>query len=169
MILDPTPAEIVYHGSHFTVAGNVLMEVHRATTGDLIHSERSKNLVVTDGRNIIRDLMLNVGNAPNTMAVGKGASITTASMTRLEDEQFRAIFTRKTATNAKATFQLLLGTGDANVSPQTLGEVGIFSGASYNSTTATIGGLMFARTTFTPIAKDNTMTITYTWEVTVGS
>lgn len=160
--------EIFTPSSQVHAVGNVLMQVHRAWTGELLRSERRKNLVVTAGRNILRDLLLNVGNAPNTMAVGKGETVTSASMTSLEDEQFRAIFTRKTSSNAKATFQLLLGTGDANVSPQTLGEVGIFSGAAYNSTTATIGGTMFARTTFTPIAKDNTMTITYTWEITVG-
>ena len=148
--------------------GNVLIKAYKH--GALWHVERVKNLVVTTGRDVVRDLILNFGNAPNCLAVGKGTSTTTAGMTALETEHFRKYFTRRTSGGGRATYQTLLTTSEGNVTPpDTLREAGLFVGAGFNGAALAVGGTLFARTTFTPIAKDNTITITFTWDITITS
>ncbi len=149
------------------IACNVGIEIRRH--GRLIETRRSKNLVVVTGRNIVRDLIMNVGPAPNCIAVGKGQSATTPGMTALENEFFRNYFTRKIASASNARFQLLLAESEANSSPDSLGEAGIFVGPVFNGAALTAGGILFARTHFTPIVKDNTISLTFTWDVTIKS
>ena len=146
---------------------NVTMDVYKH--GSLWYVEKKHNLVVTTGLNIVRDLLLNIGSPPNALAVGKGGTATHSGMETLESEVFRQAFTRKTSAVARVTYQYFLGTADGNVTaPDTLQEAGLFAGSGFNGVTPTIGGSLFARTTFSPIAKDNTITIVFTWEVSPG-
>ena len=133
----------------------------------LVRHERTKNLVVTEGRNVVRDLILNVGPAPSTIALGTGSSPTTAGMSVLGTEVFRKLFTRKIASSGKATYQLLVATTEAN--GNSISEAAIFAGFGYNNQTIGSGGQMLCRTTFAPIVKDNTIQITFTWDVTITS
>lgn len=145
----------------------MLLEVRRASSGDLIEEQQVKNLVPTAGRNLVRDFILNTGYAPNSIAVGTGTTATSPSAIALDVEVFRAYFTRRISADGKATFQLFLTTSDAN--GFTLTEAGIFSGGAFNGATLISGGTLFARTTFNAIPKDNTITLTITWDIPIAA
>lgn len=96
------------------VLGNVLVEVRRAGSGELLHEERVKNRVTGAGRDVMRNLILNVGGAPGYLAIGTGGTTTADDMVALEAEIFRAAITRRIAGTSRAIFKIFLASTDAN-------------------------------------------------------
>ena len=137
---------------------NVTIEVRDVTTGALLSRELQHNLVVTAGRNLIRDLLKGDSSATLThFAVGTSAAAVTAADTALGTEVFRDTLTQKTADAAKLVCKYYLATGSAN--GDTLREAGLLTAAS--------GGTLYARVTLaSPIVKTSSIAVTFTWELT---
>lgn len=126
--------------------------------GNLLHEYKEHNMVVTSGRNLIRDLLNNSTTASGLthFAIGTSTTAVTSTQTTLGTEVFIDTITQTIADTAKLTVKYFLGTADANGS--TLSEAGIF--------TSSASGTMYSRVTHTGIVKDASTTITYTWELT---
>ena len=135
---------------------NLRIEV-RDREGKLLREELLHNLVVTAGRNLIRDFLFgDVVDPLSHMAVGTGSSAPVITNATLDAEVFRGAFTTSNKTTSKITYSLFLNTGDAN--SYNLTEAGIFNHS--------VSGTMYARAVFSPITKTSSVTVTFTWELT---
>lgn len=143
-----------------SLRANVAVEIRDAATGRLLSRQRVHNLVVTAGRNLVRDHLKGDSTATIThLAVGTGTTAVAASDTILGTEVYRDALISLTAAAAKLTAVYYLGTGSAN--GHTLAEAGLFTAAS--------GGTMYARALLaSTIAKTAAITVTFTWELTFG-
>jgi hypothetical protein len=128
--------------------------------GRLLQRTRQHNLVVTAGRNLVRDLLHGASAAQVThLALGTGTAAVAASDTTLGTEVFRDTLTSRTAAAGKLTCVYYLGTGSAN--GNTLSEAGLL--------TASSGGTLYARALLaSAIAKTSAISATFTWELTFG-
>jgi hypothetical protein len=144
--------------THDTVGihGHGLIEVHDAATGELLHSQRYTNVITNYARTqIIRSFRGN--GLPITVThIGIGTSGTAplATDTALGNEVYRAVPTSQVDYSpTELGFKLFVSASQANGS--TLREIGLFDASS--------GGNMMARSTsFTPIAKNASITVTFT-------
>lgn len=142
------------------VAGELKIEL-RDLDGKLLELREVPNLVVTVGKNTIADRMKQtpaMGHMTH-MAVGTTSTAAAAGDTTLGAEVAgsRVALTSTTVTNNQivyvATFPAGTGTG-------ALVEAGLFSASS--------GGNMLARTTFSTINKAAGDSLTITWTVTIS-
>ena len=141
------------------IGGNVLIEVRDGDTGPVIASQRRHNLVVNNGLDIIRDLLGgDLNEEPTDIAIGVDDTTVTPTDATLGNEVFRNQITRRLDGAQVITFQLFVSTSQAN--GNTLEEAGLIrvkNGADR----------MFARITYAPIVKTNSVSITYTWTVSL--
>lgn len=148
------------HAAQIQLRANVLMEVRDAETGELVEAKRTKNLFVTAGRNVLRDLLrgtlasVSAGTA-GYFAVGTGTTAVAASDTAMETEVARAAVTSTNVTDGSIVIKYFLPSGTANGSSLT--EAGLL--------TASSGGTLLARTVHDAIAKTSSITITYSWTI----
>jgi hypothetical protein len=141
------------------VTGELTVEVHDAETGELLRSETVRNLVVTAGKNLIRDLIGGATSAyPTHFAVGTSSTAPAAGDTALGVEVFRDQITQRVYSAVQVTVKFYLATGYAN--GNTLREAGIFNAAA--------AGTMLSRAVYSAIAKTSSITVTYTWNITVS-
>lgn len=148
------------------VTGKLTIKQYNAD-GVLVDERNINNLVVTAGRNWIRDRVLGngtIGGATgimNYMAVGYGGTTLAidASNQWLGAEAARVGATGTSAGlsdgQIKYTATFLPGVGSTGIT-----EAGIFGGAT---------GTMLARTTFSVINKGSLDTLTINWTITIGS
>ncbi len=139
---------------------NVTIEQVDAVTGRLLARERVHNLVTLAGRNLARDLL--VGDATATLthfALGTGTTSVVAGDTALETEVYRDVITQTSTSDGEVEVKQYLSSTEANGS--SLSEAGLL--------TASTGGVLFARVTYTPIAKTSSIAVSFTWTVTIGA
>lgn len=140
------------------VGVNLTIDVQDASTGELLHRDELHNLVTLAGRNLVRDLLNEATDGGLThLGVGSGDVAVAASDTALVAELLRDLFTKRTPGDGALTLTYFLGSTAANGS--TLQEAGLF--------TAATAGTLFARAVHEPIAKSASITVTYTWQVTI--
>lgn len=129
----------------------------RDPQGKIVKEDAVHNLVVTSGRNLIRDFLFGDAVDPlSHLAVGTGLSDPVITDASLGSEVYRAVFSTSNKTNLKITYTLFLGTGTAN--GNYLSEAGLFNHA--------VSGTMYSRAIYAPIDKTSAITVTYTWEIT---
>ena len=147
-------------GDNLPITGEVFLELF-GPDGELKETRRTRNLVVTTGRNHIADqLSASPGQgAMSHMAVGTGTGAPAAGDTTLGTELDRNALTSRTDSNNVVTYVGDWAAGDATNSAIT--EAGIFNAAS--------NGTMLARATFTAIDKQAADTLQVTWTVTIGT
>lgn len=143
-------------GDAIRLHGHGMIEVHDAGTGELLSCERYTNVITDYTRaQIIAAL---TGTAPSLevthIAVGSGGTAALRTDTALETELIRQAPTSVVTYSAyEVGFKLFLSASVGNGS--TYREIGLFDASS--------GGNMYARSTsFTPIAKNSAITITFT-------
>ena len=136
---------------------NVLVTVTDAD-GKIVDRFQQHNLVVTAGRNLLRDLLNNTSPAGLThVAIGTGTTAVNAAQTALVTEVFRDVITQRLTDVGQLTVTLYLSTSSANGS--TLAEVGLFNASS--------SGTMYARVVLaSTIAKTSAIAVTFTWTLT---
>jgi len=149
----------------FQVRVNVIKEVHSTETGELLRTEKTHNLFVDAGLNLIRDFFNgSVLTGFERFAIGTGTATVAAANTQLQTEVFRDVFTQKTTATKQLTVKYYLASGSAN--GNTITEAGIFG----NGATATINsGTLCARVLFTADAKTSSEAWTYTWIFTFAA
>lgn len=130
--------------------------------GEVVKVVDQKNLVVNGGLNMLRDHIIGASNITITHAgIGSGTAAPIASDTALGSEILRKSATIDTSIGTgKVQFEWQTLTTEAN-SPGTISEAGLF--------TASSGGTMFCRATFSPITKDNTVELLWKWTVSFQS
>lgn len=139
---------------------NVTIAVQDAKTGKLIELHEDHNLVTNVGLNLVRDFL--AAGAPQGLgylAVGAGNNPATPGDTALQAEVQRDHFTKIATTQSVLTLTYFLGSAAGNGS--TLQEAGLFNAAT--------AGTLFARAVHDAIAKTAGITITYTWQITMGA
>lgn len=141
-------------------SNNVLITARDVRTGEIIHQERQHNLIVQDGRNLLRDLLAGNTNANiSHFAVGTGGTAATDSMSALQTEVYRQQITRMDGYNNQLQVRYFLASNEAN--GNTIREAGIFNDATT--------GIMFARVTQGEIIKSENISITYIWYINIAS
>jgi hypothetical protein len=143
------------------VSANVQVTIQDAVTGAIVSQQEHRNLVVSGGLDLIRDLLDGDAVAGLThFAVGTGTGAVSATQTGLGDEQFRDTVTQRTSNAQQLIVSYYLASGSAN--GNTLSEAGLFNDAS--------AGTMFARVLLSPgIAKTTAIAITFNWTINLGA
>jgi len=143
------------------VSANVQVTIQDATTGAIVSQQEHKNLVVSSGLDLIRDLLDGDSVAGLThFAVGIDTGAVSASQASLGDEQFRDTVTQRTSNAQQLVVSYYLASGSAN--SLALSEAGLFNAAS--------GGTMFARVLLSPVInKTAAVAITFNWTINLGA
>jgi hypothetical protein len=140
------------------VRANVTVQVIDAASRRVLRTERQHNLVVTAGRNLIRDLLNGDAVAGLTyFALGTGTTAVQPTDTTLATEVFRNAVTQRVKAAGELTVKYFLATGEAN--GNTLAEAGIFNAVS--------SGTLFARVVLaSTIVKTSAIEVTFAWDLT---
>lgn len=139
---------------------NVVVTVRDAETGDVVETHEEHNLVTLAGRNLVRDLLNEATDTGlNYFAIGTGTTAAAEGDTALGAEVIRDVFTARSATDGVLTISFFLSSASANGSALT--EAGIF--------TQSTAGVLFARAVHPAINKTSSVTVTYTWAITIGA
>lgn len=138
--------------------GRLKIKVKNIITGE-VYEDTEDNLVILTGRNLIRDFLF--GDAVSGLThMAVGTDTTDPANTPAITEVFRKVFTAKTKSDGKLTLDMYLSSQEANGS--TITSAAIFG----NGATDTAGtGTQYNKVTFTGIPKDNTLTVTFTWDL----
>jgi hypothetical protein len=96
---------------------------------------------------------------PSHLAVGTSSTVVNTLDISLGAEVARIALTTSSAAAGVVTYSIYIPSTMANGS--TLQECGLFNASS--------GGTLFARATFSSIAKDPTISISFTWQITITS
>lgn len=142
---------------------NVKIETFNPTTRDRVVYE-SKNLIVTTGIQLIRDLLGGTSRRPSHIGLGTGTTGVTAGDTSIETEQYRDVITRRDQLAAGITFQLFLGLNDGNGFTYT--EAGLLQ-ADFQDGSPGDDAILVARDTFTGVAKTSSIEFTLTWTINI--
>ncbi|MGE5553291.1 MAG: hypothetical protein ACM3XZ_05130 [Betaproteobacteria bacterium] len=147
--------------SPLRLGDNVTIEVREAATGRLLSRQTAHNLVTLAGRNLLRDALRGAGGPYilTHIAVGEGTTAPAFGDIALQSECYRASVTKVVADNGKLTLHLYIPSTAAN--GFNLAEAGIF--------TSSVGGTLFARVTFAPIAKSANISMALVWELTLSA
>lgn len=143
-------------GTSLALWGGGLVEVHDAATGELLHSEAYTNVVTDYTRaqlmQSFKGIVADVG--VTHVAVGSDGTAATSADTALGNEVIRQLPTSVVDySTTEIGWKLFLSASVGNGT--TFREIGLFNAAS--------GGDMMARSvSFTPIAKNSSITITFT-------
>lgn len=138
---------------------NVTIDVKDASTGRLVERIQRHNLVTTAGRNLIRDLLNGVpAKHISHVAVGSGTAAADKGDTALKSERYRGEVTSRVPWTGQLTLQSFVN-GDQGNGP--LSEAGLFN--------APTGGVLFARVVFPTISKSSSLTVTFTWDITIAA
>jgi hypothetical protein len=143
------------------VSANVQVTIQDAATGAIVAQQEHKNLVVSGGLDLIRDLLDGDAVAGLThFAVGTDTGTVSATQTSLGDEKFRDTVTQRTSNAQQLVVSYYLASGSAN--SNTLSEAGLFNDAS--------AGTMFARVLLSPaVVKTAAVAVTFNWTINLGA
>jgi hypothetical protein len=144
----------------FNLTGRLTIEVTDVRTGALLDTQSVPNLVTLAGRNLVRDHLTIGSNAVlSHYAVGTGTTAAIAGDTALGNELLRDAVTQRDTNDGEivVTFYLSSTQGNGN----DLTEAGVFTAAS--------GGVLFARTVFSPITKTSDVAVTFTHTLSIGA
>jgi hypothetical protein len=143
------------------LTANLEIRVEDAQTGEILQVEKLHNLVVTLGRNYVRDFLNNdTGMTGLThFTVSTSTSVEAASDTGIGNEIHRALLTQKTKATASLNCKYYLASGSAN--GYTLAKAALYGNGA---TTSTGTGTLYAEALFTAIAKTASIAVTFSWD-----
>jgi hypothetical protein len=138
---------------------NVVINVYEAKSGKLISTEKTHNLVVDSGLNLLKEALNTGSTSPIArIAFGTSNSVVLPSDTSLISEVFRENLLSKVPGNKSLICNYFLN--DINTNDQVIREVGLF----------TLDGTMYARVVLpTPIYKTNLVVVAFSWTLSWGS
>jgi hypothetical protein len=119
--------------------------------------QRTKNLVVTAGKNWVADRMNNANTVMTHMALGTGTNAAAVGDTTLQTEIDRNALTSTTVSTNTIAYGCTWAAGDGTGA---ITEAGLFDAAST--------GDMLARTVFSVVNKGSSDSITITWTITIS-
>lgn len=119
--------------------------------------QRTKNLVVTAGKEWVADRMNNANTVMTHMALGTGTNAAAVGDTTLQTEIDRNALTSTTVSTNTIAYGCTWAAGDGTGA---ITEAGLFDAAS--------AGDMLARTVFSVVNKGSSDSITITWTITIS-
>ena len=119
--------------------------------------QRTKNLVVTAGKEWVADRMNNANTVMTHMALGTRTNAAAVGDTTLQTEIDRNALTSTTVSTNTIAYGCTWAAGDGTGA---ITEAGLFDAAS--------GGDMLARTVFSVVNKGASDSITITWTITIS-
>ena len=119
--------------------------------------QRTKNLVVTAGKEWVADRMNDANTVMTHMALGTGTNAAAAGDTTLQTEIDRNALTGTTVSTNTIAYSCTWAAGDGTGA---ITEAGLFDAAS--------SGDMLARTVFSVVNKGASDSITITWTITIS-
>lgn len=155
----PTPKE------QLLLIPNLVIERFCPATDEL-EIIKTRNLIVTDGIELVRDLLGGTGHRPSHIELGTGLTAVVAGDEEVETPQYRDEMTRRDELAAAIEFQLFLGLNDGNGFTYT--EAGILEAGLQNDSPGD-PGILFARANFTGVPKNNTVELTLTWTINIAA
>jgi len=146
--------------SQLELGSNVEINIIDVKSSKIIQTIKKKNLVVTSGINLARDLLDGTTTiAVNYLGVGTGTTAVAAGDTTLESEQFRGAITKRTSVSGAFTMAYYLSSTQGNGNDLT--EAGLFDTSS--------GGSMFSRVTYSAITKTSSIAVMYSWTINMSA
>jgi len=159
------------------ITNNIVVEI--CSPGDLadylagrlkvLDRIETSNLVVDNGLNALRDLMMNpyvggVGASPDYIALGTDGSEVVASQTALVAEAFRKQITRRSPLNKALIWQMFMAATEGNGGGTVIyKEIGLFEQAIVGA------GRMWARGPLTSATKTSSVSITVNWQMNLAA
>lgn len=139
---------------------NVVVNQFDAKTGELLHTQKTHNLVVNTGLNLLRDALKNGTCSPLTQfAIGRSNVVVTSTQTTLQGEILKANLTSPITVAPQQLVVFYYLTSDL-ANGETIREAGLFS---QNNT-------MYARVVLpTPITKTSLVEASFTWTLNWGA
>jgi len=139
-----------------------LVEVKDAVTGQLIRAEKFRNLVVNTGLNLLRDMIgADTRKAPTHLWIGTNATAVAAGDTAATiTAPFKKEITARVPASFNISLQTFIGTTEAN--GVTYKEAGLVNSRGSIDT-------LFSRVRITDIVKTSSVTVTFTWTITVAA
>lgn len=140
---------------------NLEIRVEDVETGKILQIEKLHNLVVTLGRNYVRDFLNNdTGMTGLThFAISTSTSDTAASSTGIGNEIQRVTLTQKTKNTASLNCKYYLPSSVAN--GYTLTKAALYGNGA---TTSTGTGTLYAEALFSAITKTASVAVTFSWD-----
>jgi hypothetical protein len=156
---------------------NVELEVeHRDGGREVV---KARNRVSSGGRNVVRDLLANIGYPPSIIALGTSERAVSDGDSALWGEVYSREVDTRILQESRLRVQTFVDFDQANGGgSQTIKEVGLFAGGAecltggrldVDGSVLSSRGTLFARAVVSPITKDNTVRITITWVVSISS
>src|SRR3990167_2505287 len=145
------------------IKGLLKIKIHDAITGEIIQEIQQDNLVVTIGRNLLRDFMKNdVTVGIQQFAIGTNSTAVVIGDSQLGTEVFRSGTITYTA--SAETLQVEMYVTSAQANGNTIVEAGLFCDSTATSTANT--GKLYSRVVHSSIVKTSSIAITYVWVLT---
>lgn len=153
--------------SQIGISGNVEWRLYNPFNG---HEDifREKNLVVTTGIELMRDLLGGISKRPSHIGLGTGSTAVVPGDTSIETEAFRGEITRRDNLPTGIEFQLFLGLNDGNGFTYT--EAGLLETGFQNGSVgdpAILVARVVAPADFTQVTKTISVELTVTWQILI--
>lgn len=134
-----------------------LQIVLRDKDGNIKQNLHVPNLVVTTGKNAIASRLIGTSTAVMShMALGTGATATSASDTDLGSQSGSRVALTASAVSNEITYSATFPAGTAGA----ITEAGVFNASS--------AGIMLSRTVFSVVNKETTDSLTINWKITIN-
>ena len=143
-------------GGLLQIGENVVIQVHDAQSGRLIHEQRISNMVTDSGLTFIRDLIDETQQGIIEFASGTDLSPTVVGHTALGAEVYRNSVSSRAKVGFDITHRCFIPPTSAN--GNTLYEAGLFG----------TSGALFSRVVHDGIVKTVSVTVTLAWTHTIG-
>lgn len=162
--------------------GRTNVTIREYRNGRLTEEQKVSNNVVASGRNFIRDLLGRRGRPESYIAIGTGTEPVSDADTALTFEVWRRATSRVNPSGTSVIYELVVLASEANATETVntfddFQEIGLFFGTKWqlgelSSGTvrnSSLGGVLVARATIRPIAKDSETMLTISWEIPIES
>ena len=145
------------HSSALNAKGRLTIEQFDKD-GNLIHTDKTTNVVVSDGLDYITSRMKDAtATAMSHMAIGSGSTAAAGGDSALGSELGRVALTSTAVSGAVVTYTATFGAGTGTGA---VTEAGILNASS--------SGTLLCRTVFSVVNKGASDSMTITWTVTVS-
>lgn len=150
-----------YINEDMPLGANLEIRVEDVGTGEILQVQRMHNLVVTSGRNLVRDFLnCDTGlTGIEYFAISTSTSAEVATDTGIGNEVTRDTFTQRTESAASLNLKYYLDSATAN--GYTLTKAALFGNGA---TTSSGSGTLYAEALFTGIAKTASVAVTFSWD-----
>jgi len=150
-----------YINEDIPLSANLEIRVENVFSGEILKVERMHNLVVTSGRNLVRNFLnCDTGlTGIEYFSISTSTSVEAASDTGIGNEVIRDSFTQKTVADASLNLKYYLDSATAN--GYTISKAALFGNGA---TTSSGSGTLYAEALFTAITKTASIAVTFSWD-----